>query len=176
MAMKTMITSHEEGIKKLRGLTKNIKFCMLTTVDETGVLRSRPTTIQKMDINGDLYIVIGRNTGAATAVEHNHCVNASFANECGDVAVSVYGRAKLIGDRQKMAELWEPIFQLRFPQGLDDPNLALMKIEVESAEHWDSRRRVLSTLVKTERYSPRGAFPVPADMGNQTNETYDRCE
>ena len=55
-------------------------------------------------------------------------------------------------------------------------NSLIEKIEVESAEHWDSRRRVLSTLVRKERYSPGGAFPVPADMGNQMNETYDRCE
>lgn len=173
MAMKTMITSHEEGIKKLRRLTENIKFCMLATVDETGVIRSRPMTIQKMDTNGDLYIITGRNAVVVTAVERNDFVNASFANDRGDVAVSVCGRAKLIEDRQKLAELWDPIFQIRFPKGLDDPNLTLMKIEVESAEHWDSRRRVLSTLVSRNRHSPVGVFPVPASNGGLTSETCD---
>ena len=51
MAMETMITSHEEGIKQLRGHTKDNNFCMFTTVDETGVLRLRPMTIQKMEGN-----------------------------------------------------------------------------------------------------------------------------
>ena len=51
MAMETMITSHEEGIKQLRGHTKDNNFCMFATVDETGVLRLRPMTIQKMEGN-----------------------------------------------------------------------------------------------------------------------------
>lgn len=173
MAMETMITSHEEGIKKLRGLTKDNKFCMFTTVDETGVLRSRPMTIQKMEGNGDIYIFIGKNTGVAATVEHNDYVNASFANNCGDVAVSVSGRAKIVGDRRKMEELWEPIFQIPFPQGLDDPNLALLKIEVESAEHWDSRQRVLSTLVKRDQSRHRGAFQIPDDPGKRTCDCCD---
>ena len=171
MAMETMITSHEvEGIKKLRRLTKDNKFCMLTTVDEIGVLRSRPMTIQKMEGNGDIYIFIGRNTGVAAAVEHNDYVNASFANHCGDVAVSVSGKAKLLKDRQKMEELWEPIFQIRFPQGPDDPNLVLLKIEVETAEHWDSRHRVLSTLVRKDPIPFKGSLPVRDDSGQMHKE------
>ena len=166
MAMETMITSHEDGIKRLRRLTKDIKFCMLTTVDETGVLRSRPMTIQQMEVNGDIWMLIGKNTGAAAAVAHNDYVNASFANNCGDVAVSVYGRAKLLVDRKKMDELWEPIHQIRFPQGIDDPNLLLLKIEVESAEHWDARHRVLWTLFKRIKPPHAVTFPVPAEHEN----------
>ena len=166
MAMETMITSHEvEGIKKLRRLTKDNKFCMLTTVDESGVLRSRPMAIQKMEGNGDIYILIGKNTSVAAAVEHNDYVNASFANNSGDVAVSVSGRARILGDRRKMEELWEPIFQVRFPLGPDDPNLVLLKIELETAEHWDSRQRVLSTLVGKDHIQFKRSLPVRDDSG-----------
>ena len=163
MAMETMITSHEDGVKRLLRLTKDIKLCMLTTVDETGVLRCRPMTIQQMEVNGDIWMLIGRNTGVAAAVEHNDYVNASFANTCGDVAVSVYGRARLLVDRKKMKELWEPIHQIRFPHGLDDPNLLLLKIEVESAEHWDSRHRVLWTLFRRIKPPHAVTFPVPVE-------------
>ena len=171
MAMETMIKSHEDGVKILRRLTKDIKFCMLTTVDETDVLRCRPMTIQQMEVNGDIWMLIGRNTGVAAAVARNDYVNASFANNCGDVAVSVYGRAKLLVDRKKVEELWEPIHQIRFPYGPDDPNLLLLKIEVESAEHWDSLRRVLWTLFKRIKLPHAATLAISVEHANLN---YDR--
>ena len=167
MAMETMITSHENGIKKLQELTKDIRFCMLTTVDESGVLHSRPMTIQHTEPNGDLWFFTGKNTGMAIGVRHNDCVSAAFANDCGDIFVSVYGRARLLVDHQIMEKLWEPIYQTWFPQGLEDPNLSLLKLEVELAEHWDSAKGVLSTLFCQSRMEPAsGAFLATDEQGD----------
>jgi general stress protein 26 len=44
----------------------------------------------------------------------------------------------LIRDREKAKELWNPILKAWFPEGLEDPNLALLKVSVEKAEYWDT--------------------------------------
>ncbi len=44
-----------------------------------------------------------------------------------------------------MEELWNPILKAWFPEGLDDPNICLLKVNVEQAEYWDSPS---STLVQ----------------------------
>ena len=41
-------------------------------------------------------------------------------------------------DRSKIEELWNPLFKAWFPQGLEDPDLALLKVNVDKAEYWDS--------------------------------------
>jgi general stress protein 26 len=46
--------------------------------------------------------------------------------------------AIVIRDSQKAKELWSPVYKAWFPQGLDDPDLALLKVKVESVEYWDT--------------------------------------
>ena len=44
---------------------------------------------------------------------------------------------RLRTDRAKMEELWSPALRAWFPDGLDDEDLALLKVDVEQAEYWD---------------------------------------
>ena len=37
-----------------------------------------------------------------------------------------------------MKELWNHLYQAWFPQGLEEPDLALLKVDVERAEYWDA--------------------------------------
>ena len=48
------------------------------------------------------------------------------------------GAAKLVRDRNKIEELWRPEFKMWFPEGKDDPEVALLRISLEKGEYWDS--------------------------------------
>src|SRR3954462_15211660 len=61
--------------------------------------------------------------------------------------VSVNGRAQLIRDRAKIEQLWNPIYKAWFPNGLDDPELALIKVNVEGAEYWDTPNGKMVQLI-----------------------------
>jgi general stress protein 26 len=65
-------------------------------------------------------------------------VNVSFADPENQKYVSTTGTAELVRDRQKIAELWKPEFKMWFPEGKDDPEIALLKVNLEKAEYWDS--------------------------------------
>ena len=65
-------------------------------------------------------------------------VNVSYAEPDQQKYVSVSGTAQLVRDRSKIEELWNPLFKAWFPQGLEDPDLALLKVNVDKAEYWDS--------------------------------------
>lgn len=52
--------------------------------------------------------------------------------------VSVSGHARLLRDREKMQELWTRWVEPWFPNGLDDPDLALLEVTVDDAEYWDA--------------------------------------
>ena len=163
MAMNIMNTSHDQGVERFLALTKGIKFCMLTTVEQSGAPHSRPMTIQQIGEKAELWFFTGKATGLASAILNNDEVTATFSNERGDAFVSVFGRARLLVDRRKMEELWEPIYQTWFPKGILDPNLALVRIDVELAEHWDSGCGILTTLFH------RGEPPRTGSFSDQTN-------
>lgn len=129
---------HNESIKKLHDLIKDIKFAMLTTVEEDGCLRSRPMATQEFEFDGDLWFFTSANAPKVHEVQHDQHVNVSYAQPDKQKYVSVSGTAQLVRDRQKIEELWNPLFKAWFPQGLDEPDLALLKVSVTKAEYWDS--------------------------------------
>ena len=65
-------------------------------------------------------------------------VNVSFADPDNQHYVSISGKAQLVRDRNKIDELWRPEFKIWFPEGKDDPQVALLRVNLEKAEYWDS--------------------------------------
>ena len=127
-----------ENIKKLGELIKDIDFCMLTTAESDGTLRSRPMSTQQVDFDGDLWFFTYASTAKVYEIQRDAQVNVSYADTKDQTYVSVSGTAQLVRDRQKMKELWNPILKAWFPKELDEPDLALIKVDVQQAEYWDS--------------------------------------
>lgn len=126
-------------LQKLREMVKDIDFCMLTTVDENGDLHSRPMSVNgEIDPNGDLWFFTGVSSHKVSEVAQSPKVNASFADPDNQRYVSVTGVAELVRDRKKIDELWKPEFKMWFPEGKEDPEVALLRVRLEKAEYWDS--------------------------------------
>jgi general stress protein 26 len=135
--MATSMPGSEER-KKLAELIEDIQFAMLTTQEPDGTLRSRPMTTQQQEFDGDLWFFVGASGSTAREVQRDQQVNLSYAKPDKNIYVSVSGRASLVRDRQKLEELWNPVYKAWFPDGLDDPNLALLRVEATQAEYWDA--------------------------------------
>lgn len=127
-----------EAIKKLNELIKDIKFAMLTTVDEEGYLRSRPMATQKEEFDGTLWFFTDLQSSKSHEIDHEHQVNVTYAEPSDQRYVSLSGLGRIVRDKERAKQLWTPMLKAFFPQGLDDPNLALLKIDIHKAEYWDS--------------------------------------
>lgn len=130
--------SSSEELKKLSEMIKDIEFAMLTTIDEDGSLRSRPMATQQNEFNGDLWFFTYGRSHKIDEVNRHHQVNVSYAAPDKQRYVSLSGTAQLVRDRAKMEELWNPALKAWFPKGLDEPDIALLKISATKAEYWDS--------------------------------------
>lgn len=130
--------SHEEAVKKLGELIKGIDIGMLTTRDDNGILHSRPMRAQDVEFDGDLWFMTKADSGKVHEIEKEPQVCVSFARPNSQDYVSVSGTAELVRDRAKIDEFWSPVYVAFFPDGKDDPDLALIKVTAEQAEYWDS--------------------------------------
>src|ERR687897_510863 len=129
----------EDDLHKLREMVKDIDFCMLTTVDENGGLHSRPMSVNgDIDPNGDLWFFTNASSHKVSEIAKLPKVNVSFADPDNQHYVSISGKAQLVRDRDKIDELWKPEFKMWFPEGKDDPQVALLRVNLEKAEYWDS--------------------------------------
>lgn len=134
----TSAIEQSNQIQKLQSLIRDIEYGMLTSFDR-GHLRSRPMAVMgSIDQDGALWFFTDANSHKVLEVEHQNQVNVSFSAPDKQRYVSLSGTAQLVRDRQKMQELWQPALTAWFPKGLDEPNIALLKVTVEQAEYWDA--------------------------------------
>ena len=141
------MSTNTENVQKLAKLIKGIRVAMLTTVEADGCLRSRPMAMQDSAFDGTLWFFTRIDTAKVHEIERDRHVNLSFANPSDEVYVSVSGKARVVRDPAKAKELWNPINKAWFPQGLDDPNLGLVRVDVEKAEYWDSPSSAVVQLI-----------------------------
>ncbi|MGI8468486.1 MAG: pyridoxamine 5'-phosphate oxidase family protein [Pyrinomonadaceae bacterium] len=157
-----MQDTRQESIKKLNDLIKDVRIAMLTTID-WGILRSRPMATQAAEFGGELWFMTSSDTHKTDEIEKDRRVNVSYAAPDSNTYVSVSGTAKIINDRQKIEDLWSPIYKAWFPKGLDDPTICLLKVTVEQAEYWDSSS---STLVQIAGFLKAIVTGQQADGGD----------
>lgn len=132
-------TPYELDLARLGDLIADIKVAMLTTRDEDGTLRSRPMGTQSADaFEGTLYFFTDIDSAKIFEVEDSRAVNVSYAEPGSQKYASLSGNASVTQDRDQLEAHWNPMLKVWFPQGLDDPKVALLSIDVVKAEFWDS--------------------------------------
>jgi general stress protein 26 len=141
-------SASQENIARLAKLIKGIKMALLTSVAADGSLHSRPMATLDRDFDGTLWFFTSAGGRTADEVEEHRQVNVSYAMPEKQHYVSVSGTASLVRDREKITELWNPLFKAWFPRGQEDPDLALLRVDVEQAEYWDAAASSLVPLVQ----------------------------
>ncbi|MDQ3001809.1 MAG: pyridoxamine 5'-phosphate oxidase family protein [Fibrobacterota bacterium] len=132
---------------------RDVGFAMLTTENKDGTLHSRPMTTLDVSEAGVLWFFTGRSSLKAREVELHSRVNLAYVSEERGMFVSVAGVGRLVADRSKAEQLWQPGMEIWFPQGLEDPDLVLLKVEVVSVEYWDVASKKRSTLFTFSEYA-----------------------
>ncbi len=155
---------HQENVKKIAALIKEIDFGMLTTVDAEGRLNSRPmSTNKKVEFDGDVWFFTYGESPKVHEIETRPYVNVAFADPKSQTYVSLSGRAELVRDKAKIEELWEPALKAWFPQGVDEPDIALLKINADQAEYWDAPSSPIAHLVSLAKVAVTGAPAQPGE-------------
>ncbi len=141
-----MYADQTSDIKQFAQIIKDIKFTMLTTIDPAdGSLHGRPMTLQETEFDGILWFFAARSSEVVKQIQKNTNVNLSFSHPKQSSFISAQGNAIVTLDRDKEKELWNPGYKAWFPKGLSDPDLCLIKVNVLSADYWESTD---SNLVK----------------------------
>jgi len=109
----------------LKELIEDIKVAMVTTADTDGTLRSRPLQTVGIDDDCTVWFFTSQTSPKVNEAEADAGrVNVSYASPAKQDYVSISGRARLVRD----------------------PDLALMRIDIEKAEYWDSPATAVGRL------------------------------
>jgi general stress protein 26 len=150
-------------IAKVAELIKDIQIAMLTTDEGDGTLRSRPMATQKTEFDGSLWFFTQIHSGKVAEIQTERHVNVSYANTSKQSYVSISGTGTILQDRAKAAELWSPLLKAWFPKGLDDPTLALLRVDVTEAEYWEAPPSAVVRLVGFVKAIATGEQYLPGE-------------
>ena len=134
-ALKPYVSNQQfDTLHKLIG---EIPIAMLTTTTADGTLISRPLQTLEFDAEHVLWFATDANSEKAAEIKANPHIGLSYADRRDNSYVSISGPARILRDPQKLDELWTPSMSIFFPQGKEDPDLVLIRVEIERAEYWD---------------------------------------
>lgn len=129
--------TREESIEQVAEIVKDITIAMLVTLDADGRPRSRPMSTQRTPFDGTLWFCTSRDSDAAGDIEREPRINLAYASSGSERYLSVTGSAEVVDDRAQARALWSPILRAWFDSP-DDPDLRLIRVDVEHAEYWDT--------------------------------------
>jgi general stress protein 26 len=122
---------------KLWEMMKSVRIAMLTTEDD-GKLRARPMAASQSEFDGTLWFFTHASSHKVDEVEGHRQVGVTYADPKLQNYVSLSGTASLVTDRETVGAHWTEILTTWFPKGKDDPDTALLRVDVTAAEYWDA--------------------------------------
>ena len=125
----------KDEIRTLDQLIENFQVAMLVTESLQGELRSRPMMIAGHQPGGALMFVTRAEDEKLQEVLRAPRVAVTMQSE--DRYISISGSARLQTDQVLLDELWSPSWKIWFPEGSDDPELCLIRVEPSAVEYWD---------------------------------------
>ena len=117
-------------IDELRERLEEVRVAMVTTIDEQGLLSSRPMTLQRIDDCGNAYFIVAKD--ADWAID-SQAVNVAIVDE-GRTWVSIAGLAEYVEGTSLLSDLWDEMTDQFFPDGMDSARA--MQIHADRWEYW----------------------------------------
>lgn len=141
--------SHEEAIKKIKGLIEQAETCFFCTEPATGSSGGvRPMTIQQVDEDGNLWIISANDSHVNAEIALDSRVKLYFQGSKHSDYLYLTAEASIHDDKAKIKELWSPFLKVWFTEGENDPRISLLKITPTAGYYWDNKHGNLVAGVK----------------------------
>ncbi|WP_348265158.1 pyridoxamine 5'-phosphate oxidase family protein [Telmatobacter sp. DSM 110680] len=160
-----------EGMKKLGDLIAEIRFAMLTTAAPDGTIDSRPMATQKTEFQGSVWFLTAHDSRKVGEIADNDHVSLIYADPGNASYVTVKGHGYVSHDKQKIHELWNPMYQAWFPGGESDPQIRVLRVDVTEAEYWEAND---SKIIRSIKYLAAAATKGSVDVGEHGKVSVNR--
>lgn len=128
-----------EGVKKLQELIDSINICFFCTDLKAGNgATATPMSAQKVDEEGNIWFFSGKDSDKNKEINKDLDVQLFFSHPGKSSYLVVNGEASIVTNIEKMKELYSPVIKIWFKDGVDDPNISLIKVVTKNAYYWDT--------------------------------------
>lgn len=105
-------------------------------------------SVQQVDDEGNFWFLSSLTSLKDEQIATDPYVQLLFANAGDSEFLSVFGTATIVMDMAKKRELWSEIAKAWFPNGVEDPDLTVLKVKPMESYYWDTKNGKMITLLK----------------------------
>jgi general stress protein 26 len=131
--------NNTEAITKLKDLVDDIKICLFCTnlkMDDGSTCS--PMSALKVCDEGSIWFFSEKSSDKNKAILKDKNVQLMFSHPGKNSYLVLYGEAEIILDKTIIEDLWTPVAKTWFKEGIDDPNISIIKVKPSTAYYWDT--------------------------------------
>jgi general stress protein 26 len=160
--------TNDDELTTISTILKSSRFATVTTRGAHGELHSRPLAILEDDFTGTLWFFTQDPSPKTAEISKHPEVNVAVGDGKGYLSLS--GTASIDRDPATIDKYWNPYAEAWFEQGRTDPSVALLRVEVDTAEIWDTDKPSAVKAFETLKGIVTKTAP---DIGENTTVTID---
>ncbi len=136
----------EMSLSELADKMAGIDTAVLTTRTAGGHLAGRPMSNNgDVKFTGESYFFTYEDTHTVEDIERDENVGLAYQGAAklfisSKFYVFVEGKASLIRDKASFQEHWTPELDKWFENGIDSPNIVMIKVQAEQIKFWDGMK------------------------------------
>lgn len=143
----------DAALAKVRELLARFPIAFMITAAPAGV-HARPIGVvgDHAAFDGQLWFITDRRSRKVDEINGGAATSLTFQNDERGAYLHIRGRATVIEDAPRLAELYTAVQRTWFPDGPDDPNITLLRFDAEEADYWDGHQstvRLVLAFVKS---------------------------
>ena len=139
---------NEEALKKFKKLAEEVNTCMFITATHSEHEHTRPMATVEVEEDGSLWFFTDIRSIKVEEIAADNTVHLVYAHPGKQSFMDVWGRGSIITDKEQMKAKWSPVVKSYFPQGTDDPNLALLKVQPTNVYYWEAETGKMVQAIK----------------------------
>jgi general stress protein 26 len=138
----------EEALKKFKKLVEEIGVCMFITNNQSEHEHTRPMSAVDVEDSGTLWFYTDIRSIKVEEVATDKTVHLTFAHPGKESYLDVRGTSSIVTDRELIKQKWSPVVKAYFPNGADDPNVALLKVQPNEVYYWEAETGKMVQFLK----------------------------
>ena len=138
----------EEALKKFKKLVEEIRVCMFITNNDIEHEHTRPMSAVDVEDDGTVWFYTDIRSIKVEEVVTDRKVHLTFAHPGKESYMDVRGTSNIVTDKALIKEKWSPVVKAYFPDGVDDPNLGLLKVQPYDVYYWEAESGKMVQFLK----------------------------
>ena len=155
----------KEAIAKIQNLAKDINIAMFCTDLDQQPFSTRPMAVREVDDEGNLWFISSASSHKNAEIKEDENVQLIFSKPSSTQFLSLYGKARIFRDQEKIKDLWTPIANAWFEEGKNDPDITVLKVSPSEAYYWDTPNGKMITLLKIATAAVTGKTMDTGEQG-----------